>query len=300
MDANIVFIHALTPLHAGIGQGTGVIDLPIAREKATRLPFFPGSSIKGALRTQCTDKKHARIFGGDPSDATDNRASSVLFSDQRLLLFPVRSLAGTFAWVTSPYILRRLQRDLIDAGITSLPDVFPLVTGTNCVITPDSKLAIEVDEKKLISIEDLDLPVSTDSAKALEKWAEWLGKQIFPGKHDTFWQQMLREKICLVPDDVFRFLAEQATQIATRIRLEEHSKTVQQGGLWYEEMLPTETILSGMVMISPTTDKDAPRLSVNEILTILNGLCQNMLQLGGMATVGRGFCHVHLLNKEVR
>ena len=43
------FVHALSPLHAGTGQGAGILDLPIAREKATGLPFLPGSSLKGTL-----------------------------------------------------------------------------------------------------------------------------------------------------------------------------------------------------------------------------------------------------------
>jgi CRISPR/Cas system CMR subunit Cmr4 (Cas7 group RAMP superfamily) len=40
------------------------------------------------------------------------------FADARLLLLPVRSLAGTFAWVTSPYVLRRFARD-VDATTTT-------------------------------------------------------------------------------------------------------------------------------------------------------------------------------------
>src|SRR5213080_58743 len=108
MQAKMLFAHALSPLHAGTGQGVGVIDLPIAREKATGLPFLPGSSVKGGLRDLAPDDdKHRRIFG-PRTDNAEEHASSAHFSDQRLLALPVRSLAGTFAWVTSPYILRRL------------------------------------------------------------------------------------------------------------------------------------------------------------------------------------------------
>src|SRR6266566_222789 len=102
MTTQLTFVHALTPLHAGIGQGAGVIDLTIAREKATGLPFLPGSSLKGALRALCVDEtKCKQIFGPNPagSDPNSDYASSIQFSDQRLLLLPIRSLAGTFAWV---------------------------------------------------------------------------------------------------------------------------------------------------------------------------------------------------------
>src|SRR5438876_7071425 len=114
------FVHALSPLHAGTGQGAGIIDLPIAREKATGLPYLPGSSLKGTLRARCEDiRQRYLVFGPDmegrPTD--DHHASSAQFSDQRLLLLPIRSLAGTFAWVTSPYVLRRFARDIADAQL---------------------------------------------------------------------------------------------------------------------------------------------------------------------------------------
>ncbi|RMD58772.1 type III-B CRISPR module RAMP protein Cmr4, partial [Candidatus Parcubacteria bacterium] len=50
MQAKLMFLHALSPLHAGTGQGVGAIDLPIAREKGTEIPIVPGSSLKGVLR----------------------------------------------------------------------------------------------------------------------------------------------------------------------------------------------------------------------------------------------------------
>lgn len=43
-------LHALSPLHAGTGHSADVIDLPIARMKATGIPIAPSSSIEGKLR----------------------------------------------------------------------------------------------------------------------------------------------------------------------------------------------------------------------------------------------------------
>ena len=40
MQSRLVFVHALSPLHAGTGQGVGVIDLPIAREKLQACPIY--------------------------------------------------------------------------------------------------------------------------------------------------------------------------------------------------------------------------------------------------------------------
>jgi|SRR5882724_2793494 len=147
MSARLTFIHALSPLHAGIGQGSGVIDLPIAREKATRIPFLPGSSLKGALRTQCTyhdeTKEYSnKIFG--PSDLlseSNNKASLIQITDQRLLLLPVRSLAGTFAWVTSPYVLQRFLRENEDIlGEQARAMAVPEVAQEKCLISESPEL----------------------------------------------------------------------------------------------------------------------------------------------------------------
>ncbi|HNH49212.1 MAG TPA: type III-B CRISPR module RAMP protein Cmr4, partial [Myxococcota bacterium] len=35
MSAKTYFLHALTPLHPGTGQGHGLIDLPVARDVST-------------------------------------------------------------------------------------------------------------------------------------------------------------------------------------------------------------------------------------------------------------------------
>lgn len=95
-------IRALSPLHAGTGQAAGIVDLPIARYKATGIPFVPGSSIKGVRR----DARRARaeedspellaVFGPDTANAGEH-AGALVVGDARLLALPVRSFRGTFA-----------------------------------------------------------------------------------------------------------------------------------------------------------------------------------------------------------
>ncbi len=288
MNAQLTFVHALSPLHAGTGQGVGVIDLPIAREKATGLPFLPGSSLKGTLRSRCSAKECAQVFGTDNADAApdNNYASSAQFSDQRLLLLPIRSLAGTFAWVTSPYVLRRLARDIEDTQITPPTVPIPNIQETDaCAIVANTQCKVEIDTK--VYLEDLDLNAHTN--EDFTEWTKWISKRVFP--NDTVWQQMLLERACIVHDDVFNFMIDTATEITARIKLREDAKTVQDGGLWYEEALPTETILSGIVLVTPMK---ASGITSEEVFKLLNGLTGKTLQFGGKATVGRGMCRVRL------
>lgn len=294
MTSRLTFVHALSPLHAGIGQGIGVIDLPIAREKATGLPFLPGSSLKGTLRSLCNAEDRNSIFGPETSeiDPDSNYASSVQFSDQRLLLLPVRSLAGTFAWVTSPYVLYRLLRDMQDIHAKKLPYAIPSVKDkTTCYIVNDASDIVADTSTKQVYLEDLDLVA--EASLEIAQWATWLGQQLF--SLDETGKQMLMNRFCLVHDDIFSFLSETATEIFARIKLLEDSKTVKKGGLWYEESLPVETVLSGVVLATPTR---ASGKTETQVLDFMKVITDKAVQLGGKTTVGRGICRI-LLGEEV-
>src|SRR5579883_1259895 len=165
MTSYLTIVHVLSSLHAGTGQGSGVIDLPIAREKATGLPYLPGSSLKGALRTACqTEFKvvprngsersitREQLFGSEQVDVANASAGTIQLADQRLLLLPVRSLAGTFAWVTSPYILRRFKRDLLDLGIEQgmLPEI-PTIAAENL---QEARISDVEEQCRLVAVKD--------------------------------------------------------------------------------------------------------------------------------------------------
>lgn len=296
MNAQVVFVHALSPLHAGTGQGVGVIDLPIAREKATGIPFLPGSSLKGSLRDLCPENRRDKIFGPEKDNASDY-AGSAQFSDQRLLLLPIRSLAGTFAWVTSPYLLQRFARDLQSAGLSGFPNNIPSPTENRCSVSSDGngQACKLIRENNQVYLEDLDL--TADKQAASRSWAEWIGKRVFP--NDTNWQRMFNERFCIVNDDILNFLLDTATEITARVKLRDDEKTVQKGGLWYEEALPAETILSGLVVATVIKKNGQINAQAQEVFNVIkdlitkNGQAQ-AVQFGGKATVGRGLCHVRM------
>lgn len=314
MTAHLTIVHALSALHAGTGQGSGVIDLPIAREKATGLPYLPGSSLKGTLRTHCPEAftievkggrvtvTRSQIFGSEETGTSVNSAGTVQISDQHLLLLPVRSLAGTFAWVTSPYILRRLLRDLNDLNMNDAKLEVPASPRAleDCAVALIGCQLIADIGKKRIYLEDLDLQAQDNPTVA--SWARWLGQQVFPGEEG--WQEMLHARLCVVHDDVLSFLLETATEISARIRLEESSKTVRKGGLWYEEALPAETILSGLALTTPrpprpqktnSANNGTPELTAEQLEAVIERLGKQHVQLGGKSTVGRGQCRVRIL-----
>lgn len=286
MQAKLLLIHALSPLHAGTGQGVGVIDLPIAREKATGIPFLPGSSIKGVLRDACPEDKKVAVFGPETSNASEH-AGSAQFTDARLLLLPVRSLAGTFAWVTSPLLLRRFLRDVsADKNLNPPANVPQPSNQTACVVSNGAcELLLQHQGQQTVVLEDLSLTRSRD--QDAKPWADWLGSLLFPG--DPYWPAALQARLCIIHDDVLGFLLQTATEITARIALDDQTKTVKQGQLWYEEALPSETVLTGLVIASPV------KAEAVEVFKTIGDLAKGALQLGGNATVGRGLCRLRLI-----
>lgn len=289
MQTHILFLHALSPLHAGTGQGVGAIDLPIARERATGIPVVPGSSMKGVLRAECQDDQRKVAVFGPETDNAHTHAGSVQFSDLRLLFLPVRSLAGTFAWVTSPLLLRRFQRDVQWAGNGFTPAQSPTITDQeSCLVAQEgSALPFAAGESQKVILEDLDLQPTP--SKVASEWAGLLAPQIFG---DATWTALFSQRLCIVHDDVMSFLWDTATDVTARIQLEEQSKTVKQGALWYEEALPAESILAGIMVAQPTP---AAEISAEEAVQVVKDLSKAPLQVGGSATVGRGLCRVHVL-----
>jgi len=283
MNTNLLFVHALSPLHAGTGQSIGAIDLAIAREKATGMPYLPGTSLKGALRARASSAANVKeVFGPDTSHASDH-ASSVLLGDANLLCLPVRSIAGTFAWVTSPFLLQRFVRDAKEAGLT-VPSSSVAVDLDQCLVASESLAVKDGAGKEKVFFEDLDLQ-KKDSSEAKE-WAKTLSGWLFDDDADG--AASFQKRFCIVHDDVMSFLAQHGTDVVTRVALEAETKTVKSGALWQEENLPTETMLYALVGFQhvKATPADARAL--------LNGLIKSPIQLGGKATVGRGRCQLRL------
>ena len=300
MTTRLLLIHAMSPLHAGTGQSVGAIDLPIARERPTGIPLIPGSSIKGALRARSADAQWTRdVFGPDTANASDH-SGSVQFSDAHLLLLPVRSVRGTFAWVTSPFLIRRFARGARDAGLdlARLP-VSPASMEHCCVL--DETITLPGVGK--VVFEDLDFTVDPDPAKKalLQAFTAAIADVLFPpGSPDPQdWRQSLVERICLIHDDVMSILLETATEVTAHIRLNDETKTVERGALWYQESLPAESVLAGIVVAAGVNAVNGrSRRDATELIDHVASLTKSLVQLGGKATAGQGSCFVRIAGGE--
>src|SRR4029077_8504805 len=260
-------------------------DLPIARERPTGIPLIPGSSIKGALRARSQDVQWTRdVFGPDTANSSDH-GGSVQFSDAHLLLLPVRSLRGTFAWVTSPHLIRKFARGAREAGLelARLPGSPKM---NDCCVLNDT-LTIPGANGKRVVFEDLDFNVKDDQKATLQSFAAEVAGILFPpgSADDKDWKESLLNLICLVHDDMMSFLLETAMEVQAHIRLDNDTKTVERGGLWYQESLPAESVLAGLVVAADVTAANGrQKREAKALLDHVASLTKGLLQIWGQAT----------------
>ena len=308
-----LYLYVETPLHAGVGSGLSSIDLPIQRERTTQYPMIQGSGIKGKLRAIAEDmvergestltKDRVTIMFG-PKDNGADHAGALIAGDARILLFPVRSLSGVFAYTTSYDVLGRFKRDRERNGDT-LP--WKVVNSTadnsdnNDSSTPPVALVTsksQVSASKTVVLEEFSFQAKAD--KNVDDIADWIATHALPDTHD-YWRNKLRQSLVILPDDDFRDFTLHATEIITRIKIDRATKTVDNGALWTEEHLPTDTLLYVPIYATDSRkardkDKGEKAIPAADILKDAIAMESNQggyIQLGGDETVGRGLVRLH-------
>lgn len=281
-NQRIYWLHAITPTHVGIGRGLDYIDLPIDRDKVTNWPIVRGSGFKGVWRDWAVQEKKPSIetaFGRADKDGEAANSGALIPTDAKLVCLPVRSFRGTFAWCTSSLCLQMLRRTLELSGVKDLP-VAP--TGL-----PDDKSHVTttsvLKEGDRLFLEDLDF--KAEECKTATAWAEKLAAWVFP--NDAPWQTEFVKRFAVLPDEAFNFLTETGTEVHTRVKIDDETKTVADGALWTEESLPAETILAGVIKCDRVFGGDGKDITPTGLLDKF-AKDSLTLQLGGKATVGRG------------
>ncbi len=286
MPTRTYWLHALSPTHTGTGRGVGYIDLPIDREGVTGWPVIRASAFKGvwADHHRATEKarrenNELRAAFGTAGDENNSNAGALIPTDARLVCLPVRSFFGTFAWCASPLGLQILHRTLTLAGVRDLPDAPSELVDNHARHTTQTSLKAETE----IFLEDLDF--TAEACETATAWAEKIAAWVFPS--DKEWQQQFTKRFVVIPDTPFDFLCETSTEVHTRVRIDDETKTVAKGALWMEESLPAETILMGIVQCDRVFDRDGEDITPDGLLDRFASE-QLSLQIGGKATIGRG------------
>ena len=271
MENKILAIYAESQIHAGKGSDVGIVDQPIQREKATGFPIIQG--IKGAIRaSKLINERESEVFGNKPQAEKEDLAGSVVFSEAKILAFPVRSPEAVFVWITCPMVLARLYRVKKISGVT-----IPSIGENKAIVSNSAMLA-----NGKLSLEEIEIEAAVNPEAT--KWATALSG-LTP---DNTMKDHLELNFAIVSDKVFQSLVTTATEVIPRIRVDEKTGTVAPGALWYEEYLPQDTILYCILRNASVTGENL----LNSTVKALDG---QMITIGGNETVGKGLVYLKVM-----
>jgi CRISPR-associated protein Cmr4 len=286
-EARPIYMTLETPMHAGTGSGLGVIDLPIQRERHTYYPKIEASSIKGVLRAEYKRKFKEQnleeegneilecLFGPEKGEL---HGSALGFTDAKILLFPVKSMKGVFAWTTCPCVIERFRRELDRCGM-KIPETPP-----ECTITSNSDIVVK---GKHVILEEYTININDKSD--CSELATWLSENIMIAKVN-WWRQKLKKSLVILPNDVFEDFVRHSTELITRTQIDSTTGTVKSGHLFSEELLPPDTVMYTLALGAQIFKNPNP--FDNDVTKALDKFFEELpevLQLGGDATLGRGF-----------
>jgi CRISPR-associated protein Cmr4 len=332
--SKLFFIITETPLHPGSGgEVTGLIDFPIQRERHTNFPKIEASGLKGCIREAFRDLNPELTINGQkikpkdeiiyrednkekktdylslvfgPEDTEEAHAGALIFTDARILLFPVKSLKGVFTWITCPMVLERFKEDLKLTGENFnylLPEE---IKEGNCWLSVDSTIIIN-DQ---IVLEEYTF--KAEKKNEAKEIAKFFAQKIFPKQENDvykFWREKLEKDLVILSDDEFEQFVTSSTEVITRTRIDDVTGTVKSGALWTEEYLPQDTILYSIAMASPVrVEKDEakgvfkaenPDKEAEKVLQFFEQGIPDVIQIGGNQTIGKGIVRIQIMKKEV-
>jgi len=290
----ILTFYAETPIHMGAGQSVSYVDLPVQRERHTSFPVLWASGIKGvmrdlALRVWNDKDKVETIFG--PEDGGSDFASCISITDAKILLYPVRSLKGVFAWITCPFVIKRFKEDLKAVGIEFEKEI--KILDEKIGISQDSELKINNNE---VALEEFVFQVDDNQFKNVSDLANSL-KQFLP---DNSLIQSLESRLAIVSDNVFKDFVNYAVEVRTRIRIDQAKGTVKERALFSEELIPSESIFYSLMFVTEPFKENASIKDAEGVISVIDSLFaeNSLLQLGGDETTGKGYVRVKFYSKN--
>ncbi len=292
---HLLTLYTRTPLHVGSGTSVDVVDLPIIRERITGFPVIPSTSLKGVLlqlaRETFENGVHARansipadakiLFGTADTDSDGKQVSyagCVQIMEAKLLAFPVRSLAGCFAWLTCPAVLERYQRD------TGKKFDVPLPGKDQAVVTGDSTLTIPGQAQVVLE----EYALATLPAEAIK--AKGIADALKNTCADPLWIESLGTRLVVLNDENFQHFVTTCTEVVARIAINPSTRT--NTALFNQENVPCEAVFYSVLSVLPprrngvATDFN-PNTKLAELLPTQN---PPILQIGGDETTGHGLC----------
>lgn len=253
-----------------------------------------GAGAVEATGTGAEGADAARGLAPGPDEGEKSFAAALTIQDARLLLLAVRALRGGWAWLTCPFVLERMARDLemiqqarwaSDVPCPANDDVALVCPGSGVVI--DGHVMIE------------DLAYAATEEKGVQALAAWLASNALPetAAYQAFARRLAAQMVVLSNSE-FGYMAQHMTEVDIRVRIDEKTHTVATGALWSEESLPAESLLWSTCLFStsrnPQRNGRKEARGPEDLRSGFHALVHDRprIRLGGDQTIGRGIVGV--------
>jgi len=218
----------------------------------------------------------AWLFGSDNDKHAF--AGSLIFSEARVLAFPIRSAKGSYAWITCPLMLQRAARDgvLKDSSDLSEP------SDEQAIFKPSGPL----DLNNQIVLEEYCFAQTGSYPEAL---ATALADLV----DDTLFKS-ITERLVILSNGMMSHFATTACEVAQHVRISDVTGTAEGTGLFNQENVPADTLFYSVLSAtkSRVPNGDYQNRSADDALQTFakKVSTENVFQFGGDASTGLGFC----------
>jgi CRISPR-associated protein Cmr4 len=294
-----------TPLRNEKGEIVRVVEYDNAKDKKTsdEVVIVTKQVEKDGKKEDVKFLAHdsAWLFGSDTTDLPF--AGSLVFSEARLLAFPIRSAKGSFAWITCPLMLRRAARD----GV--LGDSLKNEKGVeqNRLLLALGALQEPADETAMFDFA-AGSKLALGDKVVLEEYTfssvSWPGLSEL-GRHlasllptDEVWKE-IASRLVILSDGMMSFFAQNACEVAQHVKISDETGTAEGGALFNQENVPSETLFYSVLHAfderTANKAKDERRDGGKAIGTFETKIkAVGVFQFGGDASTGLGYCTVSL------
>ncbi|MBU5593310.1 type III-B CRISPR module RAMP protein Cmr4 [Clostridium sp. MSJ-4] len=258
-------IRCLTNLHVGNGDASySIVDNQVQRDVITNFPTINSSSLKGSLKNflnpENTESKEIKYIFGDKNEGIGHYK---IFPGM-LLSIPVRSNKKPFFRATCPRIIKDFL-DFTDTFKYSLDYKDDLEKIKSFAEKNPNSISVikcfnkDIEDDKNLKVEGFDASLKNElNFKSNENLENLFGKDLIVMDDLTF-----SEIVAKLP-------------VIARNKLNNGESE----NLWYEEVVPRETrFYFGVIQGKNYSD-------------IFENIVEKVVQIGGNATIGYGFCDI--------
>lgn len=279
-QSKLIFIRPFTNMHVGSGKSnSGKVDNLVQRDVLTEHPVIHSTSLKGAFRELLLNYLAADVIdtifgkgnekknGKESNSDNPNSAGQCDFFNAHLLTFPMRSDKVSYVHATSPQIILNFLDKVKFLEVTTEPKLVEAleklgnlsITQNNPIVFDASLASAKIENHKTIAQKCSTIQLTIEEQKLI---ADFLGTPI----------------AILNDEELTGFLKKKLPVIARNFLDNGQSKN-----LWYEEIVPRETLFYTIVT-SPA--------NVDVFYDAFDGIKQ--IQIGGNSSVGYGYCKINI------